>query len=79
MIWHVMICYDEVMLFDVTWYVMIFYVKIESDICCDVIWYDMMRDNIVILYNIMWYMMRDNIVIWYDLLWWHVMIFYVMI
>ena len=41
----------KVMLYDVTKYVMIFYVMIYSDVCCDVIWYDMMRDNNVILYN----------------------------
>ena len=68
MIWSVLICYDEVMSFDVTWYVMVFYVMIKSDLCSDVIWYDMMRDNNVILYYMIWYMMRDKIVIWYDML-----------
>ena len=80
------------MWFDITSYVVKFFVMIQYDICCDVIWYDMMRDNIVIWYNMIWYMMRDNIVIWYDMLWyvmtyevmrfditWYVMIFYVMI
>jgi len=69
-----MICYNivwniKVMWFDITWYVKIFYVMTQYDICCDVIWYDMMRDNILIWYNMIWYMMRDNIVICFDMLW----------
>ena len=47
---------------------MIFYVVIQNDIYCNVIWYDMMRDNIRISYNLIRYMMRDNTVISYDML-----------
>ena len=50
-IWYDMLSYVmtyKVMSFYVPWYVIIFYVMIYSSICCDIIWYDMMRDNIVI-------------------------------
>jgi len=72
-LWNDIIFYDmfwdiKVMRFDITSYVMILHVMIQYDICCDVIWYDMMRDNVVIWYNMIWYMMRDNIVKWYDIL-----------
>jgi len=66
MIWYVW--HMKVMRFDITGYV-IFYVMIQYDICCDVIWYDMMGDNILIWYNTIWYMIRDNIVICFDMLW----------
>ena len=54
----------ELMSFDVLSYVMILCYDIKwYMLWCDVIWYGMQRDNIVIWYNMLWYMMRDNVVI----------------